>query len=371
MKEEIVTLTGLRGLAALWVCAYHALSFVDPATQSWVAGAAAVLGSGGYLGVDIFFVLSGFVLAHNYGAAAARPSTYGPYLWKRLARIYPVHLATLAFLSISIFALGLRGIEYVHPEFLTLDGLARSLVLVHAWQFPITPTWNAASWSISAEWAAYLAFPLVALGAARIRSPAVALAVILLLYAALYSFISASGLPRSVAFAMPRIAAGFSAGVLLYRIWQVRGCSRSTAGDVMASIALALMVLGSGVLDASMGDGWSIRGFPILACAIVYGLASSSRWAARMTSAGVLQYLGRISYSLYMIHTIVIYTALSIVGGRPGSGAEAATLIAISIATSLVLAALCYRYVEEPCRRVMVMAGGSQVRWSGHSAPAR
>ena len=82
-RPELRSLTGLRGVAALWVLWYHACD----------AARTPQFGFGGYLGVDIFFVLSGFVLAYNYAGVRL---TYAGFLWKRLARIYPVNLVTLA-----------------------------------------------------------------------------------------------------------------------------------------------------------------------------------------------------------------------------------------------------------------------------------
>jgi len=376
MKGEIGSLTGLRGIAALWVCAYHTLIFLDPANGSTFSSALAVLGTGGYLGVDIFFVLSGFVLAHNYGEDAlhSRPSEYCAYLRKRLARIYPVHLATLALVGACVFALGLAGIDYIHPEFFTTDGFIRSLALIHAWQFPVEGVWNGASWSISAEWAAYLAFPLVAVCTLRIRTVAAALSILGLLYAVLYCFVITSEQPDSLAFGMIRVAVEFPAGLVLYRIWQIQKTPRGRNGDLLAVGALIVMVLGSGLLDTALAGGWSMKALPIFACAIVYGLACSTAWARSATDSTVAQYLGRISYSFYMIHTIVMFSALSVLIGADHSRGTGTALIAmtVSVFLSLALADLCYRFIEQPCRRLMVTAGHSTHGWfSGRSARAR
>lgn len=376
MRAEIGSLTGLRGIAALWVCAYHALNFVDPASRSVISSALVLLGTGGYLGVDVFFVLSGFVLAYNYGDQSLhrRPAEYCAYLWKRLARIYPVHLATLTLVSACVFALGLAGIDYAHPEFFTTDGLIRSLALIHAWQFPVEGTWNGASWSISAEWAAYLAFPLVALCALRIRTAAAALSILCLLYTLLYGFVITSEQPGSLAFGMVRVAVEFPAGLVLYRLWQIQKTPQGRYGDVLAVGALVAMVLGSGLLDTALAGGWSVKVLPILACVIVYGLTCSTAWARSTTVSTVAQYLGRISYSFYMIHTIVMYSALSILMAaeqKAGTG-MALIVMSLSVVVSLALADLCYRFVEQPCRRLMVTTSPSTIGWlSGRSAPAR
>jgi len=112
-------LTGLRGLAALWVLGYHAWSI-----------------PGGYLGVDLFFALSGFVLALNYGDAAlhASPRRYGQFLGKRLVRLYPAHLCALL-LTLAcglIYSLAVSGAPLLcTPVALALGRLSYSLYLVN------------------------------------------------------------------------------------------------------------------------------------------------------------------------------------------------------------------------------------------------
>ena len=67
-RNEIAALTGLRGLAALWVFLFH-IPVAVPTASPALKAVLGTLGAGGYLGVDIFFVLSGFVLTLNYGEA--------------------------------------------------------------------------------------------------------------------------------------------------------------------------------------------------------------------------------------------------------------------------------------------------------------
>ena len=130
-RKEIFSLTGLRGVAAIWVLAMHIRNlsgYVYPDAKgalSWIANA-------GYLGVDIFFALNCFVLAYSYPTLSR--GEYLSFVWKRLARIYPIHLATLELTAISAVAL---GSSYPTPELLTTDGLLASLTLTHGWAYPI------------------------------------------------------------------------------------------------------------------------------------------------------------------------------------------------------------------------------------------
>ncbi len=89
MPQNLKPLTAMRFFAAMWVVAYHF-------TPSLGLGMPALVGKG-YLGVELFFVLSGFILSHVYMEAFGdRRFRYPDFLWARLARIFPVHLVTLA-----------------------------------------------------------------------------------------------------------------------------------------------------------------------------------------------------------------------------------------------------------------------------------
>jgi len=174
--ERMEALTGLRAFAALAVVFFHfrfvAFAPVGYATDYPITASL-------YLGVDLFFILSGFVLMHAHGAEFGRLElgTTLRFYALRLARIYPVHVAIL-FLVLAMLGgelvlshgapLGPDQAERFRP-----DGFFRHLFLV-GWS---SPTWNPPAWSLSAEWTAYLFFPVVAWAAVRLSIPA-ALAVL-------------------------------------------------------------------------------------------------------------------------------------------------------------------------------------------------
>ena len=146
-RDELDALTGLRGIAALWVLAYHA-----------------GLSAAGYLGVDLFFVLSGFIIAYNYADArlAEDGRRYREFLWRRLARIYPAYLAALLLTLAAVAVLAPWEVSLRKSAHFTAEGFWASVFMVQAWTVPVPRVWNVPGWSVSAEWAAYLAFPLIA-----------------------------------------------------------------------------------------------------------------------------------------------------------------------------------------------------------------
>jgi peptidoglycan/LPS O-acetylase OafA/YrhL len=179
-QDHIKPLTSLRFFAALWVILYSYIHELQ-------GGVSIGLLDKGYLGVELFFILSGFILSHVYlESYGAGRFLYGQFINHRLARIYPLHIATLAFTVLLIGAAAARGV--------TLDAnagnwaaLPAHIFLVQAWGLAPTASFNHPSWSISAEWFAYLAFPLVAMLAWRLRRrPMLAVCLAILFLTMLY-----------------------------------------------------------------------------------------------------------------------------------------------------------------------------------------
>ncbi|MEM7478835.1 MAG: acyltransferase [Planctomycetota bacterium] len=153
MRNEIVPLTSLRFFAAFFVYAFHVRAFVYPEIDELTGFI-----SYGYIWVDFFFLLSGFVLAYNYSQRLSSKSLL-KFFVARIARIYPVHIVTLL-LSVLLFVFAFfLGISY-KSESADLATIPAQLMLVHAWGFFDHKSLNEPSWSISAEWFAYLFFPV-------------------------------------------------------------------------------------------------------------------------------------------------------------------------------------------------------------------
>ncbi|MDA8248319.1 MAG: acyltransferase [Rhodospirillales bacterium] len=156
--KHLSDLTCCRAIFAAWVFTYHLNLEARYAPSLGVAGAFVQRGN---LGVDGFFILSGMILAYAHpdltpGFAEAR-SFWG----KRLARIYPVHLAMIVALALLVASAWALEVHPRQPDRFGLGELVSHLALVHAWGFSDRWAWNYPSWSISAEWAGYLLFPFL------------------------------------------------------------------------------------------------------------------------------------------------------------------------------------------------------------------
>jgi peptidoglycan/LPS O-acetylase OafA/YrhL len=243
---NIKSLTALRFFAAFWVVMYHywpdlAVGFTPMAATK------------GYLGVEAFFTLSGFILCHVYlqGFGQGR-FRYGDFLWNRLARVYPLHLATLLGVGLMALAASLAGITVGH-NIISWEALPSNLLLLHAWGFAPVSGWNHASWSISAEWFAYLTFPVFAFAAWKLRErPFVAVALALVLIAILYpAFQALAGFPltdATIKWGALRIVPCFAFGCALHALWRsgvIPARLAAPGAAIMGALVLAAVQFGA------------------------------------------------------------------------------------------------------------------------------
>jgi peptidoglycan/LPS O-acetylase OafA/YrhL len=321
------------------VLIYHSHDFV--ATAGWP------LVRMGWIGVDIFFVLSGFIISHVHLNDFIRLSTaaIGRFLALRLSRIYTVHIATL-FIALLLLAERLLLGNTASTARFSFDSFIANLLLVQAWASDRL-TWNYVSWSISAEWGAYLVFPLVALGLSRLRSPIVALAGAALSLAAMIAILNSLGMSSMAVetrYALIRAAGSFLAGCFLYAAYRTDKLDGLPWGLIttLAFLVLAVQVV---VFDESF---WAM---PTIAT-LVLGLAYGRGTVAEAFSGTLAVSLGEVSYSLYMVHFLVIETVMRPIGlTRYGSSAilvDACYIIAL-VATAAVTW-LMYRRIEKPSR---------------------
>lgn len=340
LPQDLKPLTNLRFWAALWVVLYHYRTYADG--WSW---ASSLLGKG-YLGVDFFFVLSGFVLAHVYGRElSAGTYRHSRFLVKRIARVYPMHIVMLAFFVVLALA----------APFLALDSAERydftqipaQVFLVHAW-VGTGESFNYPSWSISAEFFAYLSFPVVMLLANRPRLMAgLGLAAVFGWY---FGAILVTGKPSTWLndWQIMRIMPEFLLGAGLRQLMAV---TRLPVLDRW--LATPVMALGVVVLALIDAPDW------VMIAALI-GLLGAAAERARSGIFGVLEtpfslYLGEISYALYMVHVAVgmvwFELAHRILG--PLAGWTSIALVVIGLVLATLTAAAAEFLIERPGRRLI------------------
>ena len=334
---RIDSLTGLRAIAAWWVVLFHFKAFLKPYIPDLAYGAIA----NGYLAVDLFFCLSGFVIFLNFGNLDVRNlrETITFYA-KRWARIYPLHLVMIGFYIVLIGAV-LATRHQVAADRFSAQSLILNLLLVHDWGFSRTLTWNIPSWSISAEFAAYLLFPLIAIAVRRSAGrwiPSILLIAFALCILNLAYWHDDFDLGRSIeSLGVVRCVTQFAVGATLAGLFLARreACFRLRA--VLWAVAIISGTTGMFLFGSLM--------IPIACAALILALAVSG-WPSFLLANRWLVFGGEISYATYMCHYFC-YDVFKYLAVNRNNVASLSS-IAITFFAVLALSAALYKLVERP-----------------------
>ncbi len=342
-RPPLPALTGLRAVAAVWVVLFH---YRDD-LLALVPGLAPLdtLMGAGYLGVDLFFPLSGFVLAYTYADRLGSFSwgASADFVRNRFARVWPVHVLSLNLDLVVAAVVGTLGVG-VDGHRRTPQAYVENVAMVHTW-FNDRPSFNAPAWSISSEWFAYLLAPLLFVAAVRVRRALPALALASVSYAVMLAVFATMALPNGNLEHMfyVRIMGEFVGGMLLCLAW-VRGGAR--LGGLVVVLPLTLVVLAL-VPAASAGHYWAA---PALGLGVA-GLAASRGWVASALSWPLVVAAGEASYALYMTHLLVQPFVHSLRVWAQGSGWAAALVVGGLCVVLVGIAWLVHVGVERPARR--------------------
>jgi len=337
-RAELRALTSARGVAAWWVVLYHlrgALAALPVAVEAILAK--------GYLAVDFFFLLSGFVLALSHGERlrAAGLSAVPDFLRRRIARIWPLHAVMLGVAVLLLVVLRASG--RAAPEF-PLPALPIHLLLVQAWGFAEPLRWNDPAWSISCELAAYLLFPLwvMAIDWRRRATPVLlgAIGALLLVLAAAFVLRGADTLGQDIPhLGVLRCLLEFATGTLVHALWQ-RWRER---GAALACFGIA----------ALFGTAWRLGApetlsVPAALAALLLGLALTAGRPGNPLESALLHRLGEISYATYLSHFLLWFAfKLAFVRTATIGWPLAACYLLLVLAASVAL----HRWVERPAQR--------------------
>lgn len=300
------------------------------------------------LSVDFFFLLSGFVLTHSMrrGVPALRA-----FALKRALRLVPVHYVCLVAM-LAIYAVSSGPIPYLanplHFRVVMTDLILATPII---WQIDAV---NVPSWSVS--WELYL--PLLAVAAAPLISQFVyrarfALLALLLVGMAWAAVAVASG----GLWYGPRAFLGLSAGACLYAASPVLAVpARFTRPAVLYALIASMFA----IMMASATLPWAALTFPIFAAAsILVGARTRS-----LLSSKPAEWLGRISYTLYMVHVPVLAGIALVFGARINASVG---LKVVAIALALLAAEALTRFVERPA---MALGRQRRVQQLGDTSPA-
>ena len=379
MSVFIRQLTGIRFVAAFWVFAYHLQGPFN------VLGLLSIPVLGdvmrvGRLGVDLFFALSGFILTHTYLTRMGPKLRGGDtvrFWWLRLARIYPVHLVMLIVAGLAVFAQARVLGEVIDRDWWNPIDFVKNLLLIQEWGPNPERGWNFVAWSLSMEWLAYLAFPLLVLILWRMHKKIPTFVLVIAWFAVLAPLVGYGLGTRDPYYtdnwgSTYRIASEFTAGAITYLIVQrlARREDRVQRPAEWLSAVLPVLVVAGAVFlawlpaaqppanavnpDAEPLPPYFHLSLVPLLVAWIGALALARGGMARALSTKTLVLGGFISYSLYMTHLVWmgLWRAGMSVAGIDG-GALYALGVAILIGGALIIAWIMWRVVEEPAREWM------------------
>jgi peptidoglycan/LPS O-acetylase OafA/YrhL len=383
-RRQLPALTGIRALAAFWVFTRHfrgQLLDAFPGLHIF-----APLMNVGYLGVDLFFILSGFILTYTHFDKLSQGYNWRKalgFLWLRLGRVWPL----------TAFVLLLFGLYFVFQYATTQDPvyaaqanageLIEHLLLIQAW-FPQALNWNGLDWSISAEWLAYLVFSVGVVVLARFALVASRRTIITLIAVLTIPMMiigctmqddsillfATNGQIIDPGVMAIRVITEFWIGALLAILLRTRLADdrpiRFPLATVASGAAIALIYVITAVDQTPwvrtgqalfhngvdyIGRSSTILVLPFFVL-VIAGLAIGKRDPlAWLLSTRPLQVGGRASFALYLSHALVIGLGIIVLAHVSG------TLLVDTITIGVIVAAwafawVLWRLIEEPCRKI-------------------
>ncbi|TPK23529.1 acyltransferase [Mesorhizobium sp. B2-5-9] len=367
--DRFRVLDSWRGICALLVALFH-FPTASTISQSSFIGSS-------YLFVDFFFVLSGFVIASSYADRLGRTQEVCRFALVRFGRIYPLHLVMIAaFAAFELLRLVLPQLHGTGAAPFTggfdLRSLAANLLLLQGVGFEDRLTWNAPSWSISAEFFAYLLFAgVLFIAGARAWIWFVAAAVTAPLF--LLGF-STHHMDVSYDLGFIRCLYGFSLGALLawFQHDSIAGARQVLAANgprMSWTVAEIVMVVVIALFVSLAGDNDAGIAAPLVFALALFLFAHEGGWISALLRTPFMLTLGALSYSIYMVHIFVQARLINVAGlverklglglvgdivlrGEPatgfGAGWTGTVAIVVMLLTTIGVSWITWRFVEMP-----------------------
>ncbi|MCH2190803.1 MAG: acyltransferase [Gammaproteobacteria bacterium] len=326
MKDRFSALDSFRGLAALCVVMYH-MHFVDTLTESSFF-------RGSFIFVDFFFVLSGFVLAHGYGFRTK--IKFKDFLQRRALRLFPLHILMLiGFIMFEatrlaatyLFEVSFNSIPFSGSQ--DISEILPNLLLLQAWLPSADPfSFNAPSWSISVEFYLYLVLFITILTGNRSKQ----ILWLLLASAGVYLTLNTDVWKAYFGFSneVLRGLVGFFGGVVMYLCYRlisrfklVNSSGRSWLTKTLFTAYELILVIAT-VRLVSFNDSTNNLSLISLFCIVVLSFSFQRGWISTLLNIKIFQYLGKISYSIYLTHSLVLLCVnaliIAVQNWAPGAG---------------------------------------------------
>ena len=351
-SDRMIYLDLLRIASSYLIIIYHFQSQIDFGQAAPIMRARL---DGFTLAVDLFFFISGFVINSVYTGRVSDFPAFKDFMIKRAARLVPLHWAIFFIFAIFGIANAFGHLPSNHPEIYDVRCAVPNLLLLHAFGFCSSLTFNYVSWSISAEMGLYLIFPLLAILVNRRYLSLIAVAALIVILMIASDRTGVSWLHWSYDFGILRALPSFLLGMISFnyrdRLARVPwapgcllvGCVAFVAGCILQWPKMLLLVL--------------------VYLVALLGIAASEHSASR--SARRLAPLGQLTYSLYMLHPLVQSVLLTGVGATflGLRGWQMNVFVLVTMGLMLPIAWLSLVFFERPARRWLTrVAGASRAR---------
>jgi peptidoglycan/LPS O-acetylase OafA/YrhL len=305
-SQYLPALTGLRFLLGMWVILHHLTSrgmLLDQWSQTLPFAVQSIF-RGGYLAVQTFFLLSGFVLAQSYATTHWNRMSLTRFAVARFARIYPAYLLSLVLVSWFVFEFLLKPGRSAAQKAAVVGDYA---FVLQGWTGSLNVGWNTPAWSLSCEFFFYLCFPLLFLWLGRVGLPRI--------FAALGAcFVVPVVLAQA---GVPGIwkpihhLSDFVAGIAAARIYGALVQSGKATKRLGFRLSAAALVAGPAfIINPHVLDGTMMNLNTVLRplnVALLIGLAMGGGFVVRLLSTGAAGYMGKVSYSMYILHIPLLW----------------------------------------------------------------
>ncbi|RUM25397.1 acyltransferase [Rhizobium vallis] len=338
-KQFFTALEALRGVAAIMVIFRHTEGTLGPIWPNI-----------SYLAVDLFFLLSGVVLAYSYERRliTGEISPAG-FLLQRIIRLYPLYLLSLPIGLVSYVVQS--GLDYS-----TLWGLLlKGILFVPSMDLGSLFPFNAPSWSLFFEiWASVLlSILLIRLSLRSLLAIALAAAGMAMYGALLEGNLDIGFQPSYFIFGFSRVLFSFSLGICLYRLYEVRKPNWATNGNIVGLLLCACLILIANIPAATF---FGFPYFDFFVCLVVF---PTIVWIAMGTMQTglvelIFRWLGRLSYPIYILHGPIfsLLHALRQEGFNLPASPAAGMMVVIAIVIAAGIVAVRF---DEPVRRRLKM----------------
>jgi peptidoglycan/LPS O-acetylase OafA/YrhL len=341
----------LRGIAAIIVLFWHfsGIFHAQPAFEIFRP-----FYTNGQAAVDVFFVISGFILQHVYADKFGSGADLQNFIVRRLARLYPLHLITLLIVAALFFGFyyktGIYGYVFLNDD---LRHFLMNLFFVQYVGFQDGFSFNAPSWSLSSEFWINIIFGALILTLGRklavlagLIIAVISAIVLIFIHGQWLSLTSIDGWLEPI---LLRAAAGFFAGVVTYEIWTRTQVTQTIANLMLTISACSILVLMS-LPRTSSALVFVEASIAIIAAPLMIFSAASSVFAEKIGSSYPGRWIGVTSFSVYMWH-FPVAAAMALAGLEvlPPS-----VILCLFIGLTFLMASISVVYMEFPLRDMIV-----------------